>query len=203
MKELGKNQLGILNLYRKNVFLKATIRELMKKLAGKSYQRVYESVMDLKEQGILKIEKIGNSNEVRLSLGEETVLYLSFLDEKEALLKKVANLDKILERKEFKEDIILVAGSYAKDKETKTSDIDLVIITRENEVEKQKLIDSITSLLKPEFHNIVFNHDDFTGMLKSKDENFGKEIFKNRIILRNARGYYYLLKEAIDNGFRG
>ncbi|MCX6748415.1 MAG: hypothetical protein NT076_02320 [Candidatus Pacearchaeota archaeon] len=40
-------------------------------------------------------------------------------------------------------------------------------------------------------------------MLLDKEENYGKEIFKNRLIFRNSNRYYYDLKEAIKNGFRG
>ena len=40
-------------------------------------------------------------------------------------------------------------------------------------------------------------------MLLDTKENYGKEIFKNRLLFRNSRRYYELIKEAIKNGFRG
>ena len=40
-------------------------------------------------------------------------------------------------------------------------------------------------------------------MLKEKSENYGKEIVKNKIILKNARIFYELIKEAIENGYKG
>ena len=40
-------------------------------------------------------------------------------------------------------------------------------------------------------------------MLLSNSENYGKEIFKNRLLFRNSYRYYEIIKEAINNGFRG
>ena len=202
MAEITKNEFEILNLYRKDIFLEATIMKIMNKLSKKSYQRIYESVKELEKKKILKMEKFGNSNKVTLNLSQESIVYLSFLEEKESLSKKIPNIEKIFAVKEIEDDIILVTGSYAKNRQTKNSDIDLVIITNEKEVEKQKLLDTLTSLLKPEFHNIVINQKDFLEMLKSEEENFGKEIFKNHQILRNTNKYYLLIKKAIKNGFR-
>ena len=200
--EITKNEFEILNLYKKNIFLEATILEIMKRLSKKSYQRIYEAVKNLEKKKILQIDKIGKSNRVRLNFSHESIVYLSFLEEKEALNKKIPNLNEILNIKELKEDIVLITGSYAKNKQTKESDIDLVIIANEKEIGKQKLLDNLTALLKPEFHNIVINKRDFLEMLKSKEENFGKEIYKNHLIIKNANSYYALIKEAVENGFR-
>jgi broad specificity phosphatase PhoE len=79
----------------------------------------------------------------------------------------------------------------------------LVLITKEKSFEKQKLIDTFTSLMLPKVHALVFTHKDFIAMLLDKKLNFGKEIFNNRLIFRNASSYYVLIKEAIENGFRG
>jgi len=202
MVEITKNEMEVLNLYRKNIFLEATILEIMKRLNKKSYQRVYEAVKKLEKSKIFRIDKFGKSSRVKLNLSEETIVYFSYLEEKEALSREIPNIRRIMDMKEFQEDIILITGSYAKGKQAKNSDIDLVVITKEKEVEKQKLLDRTTSLLTPEFHNIVINYEDFLGMLKAKEENFGKEIFKNHKILRNSGRYFHLLKEAIENGFR-
>ncbi|MBS3078511.1 nucleotidyltransferase domain-containing protein [Candidatus Pacearchaeota archaeon] len=117
--------------------------------------------------------------------------------------KKIPNIEKILDFKEFLDDIVLVTGSYANNKQTSKSDIDLVIITKEDPFKKQKLIDNLTSLFLPKFHPIVISYKDFIEMLLDTKENYGKEIFKNRLLFRNSRRYYELIKEAVKNGFRG
>jgi len=99
--------------------------------------------------------------------------------------------------------VLLVTGSYAKSTETKKSDLDLVLITKDKAFEKQKLLENLTSLLLPKVHVVVITQKDFIDMLLDKKLNFGKEIFNNRLLFRNTARYYGLLKEAIENGFRG
>lgn len=197
---IKKSQLSILNLFRKDIFLSKTIRELAL-TANKDYPTVYNAVKEL--EGIVQTKKAGQAKLCSLILSQKSISVLSFLDEQEAISANIPNISKILEEKEFMDDIIIVTGSYAKNKQTKNSDIDLVIITKEKAFEKQKLLESLTSLSLPKIHPIAITQKDFKDMLLAKEPNFGKEIFNNRLLLRNASRYYLLLKEAIENGFRG
>lgn len=199
--KITKTQESILNLFRKNVFLSKTIRELSI-ILKKDYPSVYNSVQELSKSNILKIKRVGNAKICEISLKKESISILSFLDEQEAFLKNIKNIDKILDFEEFFGDIIIVAGSYAKNKETKESDIDLVIITKEDVFKKQKILENLTLAFSPEIHAISLSYKDFIEMLLSKEQNFGKEAFNNRLIFRNAEVYYLLIKKAIENGFR-
>ena len=201
--EITKNALKILELFRKELFLKISIRELMKKINSKSYQRVYEAVEDLAKKKVLISEKLGNTNLISLSFYREAILLLGFLDEKEAT--KLPNYSKILDIKEISDYLIIVTGSYAKGNPNKKSDMDLVIVVpdKENVVSVQKLVENQTMLFVPSIHLYVFKKKDFIEMLKSKEENYGKEIVKNRVIFKNAQMFYELVKEAIENGYKG
>ena len=201
--EINKNELRILGLFRKALFLKVSIRELMNKIESKSYQRVYEAVEELVKKNVLISEKIGNTNLISLNLSREAILLLSFLDEKEG--NKIPNYSKILDIKEISDYLILVTGSYASGKFNKKSDIDLVVIVSDKEdvVSIQKLVENKTMLFVPSVHLYVFRKKDFVEMLTDKKENYGKEIVKNKIILKNAQRFYELVKEAIDNGYKG
>ncbi len=196
-----KNKIEILNLFRKNIFFSDSIRKISAKLK-KSYPKIYESVRSLEKDNIIKIKRVGNSNICEINLSKEAISALSFLEEQEAFSKKIPNINKIMEFKEFLEDIVIVTGSYAKNKQTAKSDIDLVIITKEKAFKRQKLLENLTSLFIPEIHPVVITYKDFIEMLLDKEENYGKEIFKNRLIFRNSTRYYQLIKEAIKNGFR-
>lgn len=202
MKNLTKNQYLILELYIKNIFLSKTIREISK-ILNKSYSKIHESVISLEKENLLNINKIGNSSLCTINFSQKSISILSSIDEQESFSKKIPNLEKILEFKEFLDDIILITGSYANNKQTSKSDIDLVIITKEDPFKKQKLIDNMISLFIPRIHPIVLSYKDFIEMLLDVKENYGKEIFKNRLLFRNSRRYYELTKEAIKNGFRG
>jgi len=199
---LKKSQKEILEIFRKDIFTRKTIREISLEIK-KDYPGVYNSVKELSKDNIIDIKKIGKSNLCELNLNPKTISVLSFLDEQEAFSKNIPNINKILEFNEFLDEIIIVAGSYASEKQTKKSDIDLVIITKEKAFEKQKLLENLTSLMIPEIHAMVITQKDFIDMLHDKKPNFGKEIFKNRLLFRNASRYYQLIKEAVENGFRG
>jgi len=67
----------------------------------------------------------------------------------------------------------------------------------------QKLIENLTSLYLPKIHAFVITQKDFKEMLLDSKANFGKEMFKSRLLFKNTFRYYELLKEAIENGFRG
>jgi len=82
--EIGKNELKILNLFRKNIFLKSSIREIAIKTKSKSYQRIHEAVEKLVQKNILISDKIGNTCLISLNLSRESIITLSFLDETES-----------------------------------------------------------------------------------------------------------------------
>jgi len=196
-----KSHIEIINLFKKNIFLSKTIREISLTL-NKDYPTIYNAIKELADKNILNTKEVGKSKVCELNLNMNSISVLSFLDEQEAISKNIPNMDKILNFKEFLDDILLITGSYAESKETKKSDIDLVIITKENAFQKQKLAENLTYLFLPRIHVIVITQKDFMDMLRDKKANFGKEIFNKRLIFRNAQRYYELLKEAIENGFR-
>lgn len=198
---IKKSHERILNLFRKDIFLSMTIRKLSIMLK-KDYPSTHAAVKELSAAGIIIVKKVGNAKVCTISLSTLVISVLSFLDEQDALSKKIPNMQEILGFKELADDIILVTGSYAKGIQTKQSDIDLVIITNGKVLEKQKLIETLTALFMPKVHPIVISYADFIVMLLEKRASFAKEVFKNRLVFRNASRYYGLLKEAIENGFR-
>ena len=199
---LKKSQIQIMNLFRKNVFLRKTIREISM-LLKKDCPNTYNAIMELEKEGFIKIEKVGKSKLCSIFLNQKIISLLSFLEEQESFERNIPNISKILEFKEFNEDIMLVTGSYVLEKQKKSSDIDLVLIVREKAFEKQKLLENLTSLMIPKIHVLVFSYKDFVDMLLDKKPNFGKEILDKHLIFRNVIKYYTLVNEAIEHGFKG
>lgn len=200
--EINKNELRIIEFYRANLFFSGSIREIMYKIKSKSYQRVYEAVEKLIKKKVLNSKKVGNNKLISLNLSRESMLLLSFIDEKEA--DKIPNYSKILEIKEISDYLILVTGSYANNTYTKKSDLDLVIVIpdKDDVVYIQKLVENITMLYTPPVHLYVLRKKDFIDMLKSKEQTYAKEIVNKKVILKNARIFYEVLKEAIENGYK-
>jgi predicted nucleotidyltransferase len=202
---LSKNEMEVINLFRKNPFQKLSTLQINKELKKKAYSRVYDAVKSLQKNNIIKITKIGNANLAELNLNHRSIPYLCLLDEEEAIERTIPNLEKLASLKEISNYLLIVTGSYARGTQKKSSDLDLVILIPDNEkaIDSQKMIENIIYLLHPPVHLFVLNQKDFTEMLIEKKENYGKEIFRNRLLLKNAEIYYGLLKEAIENGFRG
>jgi predicted nucleotidyltransferase len=202
---LRKNEIEIINLFRKNPFQKLSTLQINKGLKKNAYSRVYDAVKSLEKNNILRITKLGNSNLAELNLNHNSIPYLSLLDEQEAIEKNIPCLEKLVSIKEIANYLLIITGSYAKGTQKKSSDLDLVILIPDNEqaIDAQKMIENLTYLLHPPVHLFVLNQKDFIEMLLEKKENYGKEIFRNRLLLKNAGIYYDLLKEAIEHGFKG
>ncbi len=197
-----ESQIRVLELFRKNIFLNESIRKISL-ILGRSYPKIYEAIKELERQKMILITKVGNSHVCSLILNKETIAMLSLLDKQESFSKKIPNIDKILDFKEFLDEVIIVSGSYAKGKQTNKSDIDLILITREEAHKKQGLMENMTMTFLPEVHVIAFSYKTFVEMLLNDEFNLGKETFKARLIFRNPERYHELIKEAIKNGFKG
>ena len=199
---MPKNQLRILDLFRRNIFTSKTIRGISITIK-KSYPKVYEAVDELEKKKVINVRKVGNAKVCELNLSKDTISIFSFLDEQEAISKNIPHMLKIIEFKDFRDDVILVGGSYAKGKQTSKSDVDVLIITKTDVLQKQRLIENLTKLFLPKVHPVVVSYKDFIDMLLDKNENYGKEIFRNKLLFKNSERYYDFIKEAIENGFRG
>ena len=91
---------------------------------------------------------------------------------------------------------MLLFGSYAKEKEKKESDVDLLfIISNREDIEsyKEKINKALKlSTLKKDF-NIVTT-DDFINMLNQK-YTVGREAFEQGIVLFGTEPYYVMVRE--------
>lgn len=205
---LTKEEIKIVDLFRKNLFKSYTIIEIMKKISKKSYHWTFNAVEKLKKLGLISMNRRGYSNICSVNLDNNfTLTYLSFLDELEANFKKLpkSNIIKLINAVPLSYFTFIITGSYALGKATKKSDMDVVVLVEDN-VEIKKILTILKNkgeLMVPEVHPYVFTKTEFLRMLLSEEQNYGKLIFKNRIIFFGAENYYLIVKEAIKNGFKG
>lgn len=209
MKEkiLTKEEMKIIWLFRNNLLGKYTIREIMKAINKKSYNWVFRAVEKLKNIDIISIETKGYSNICSLNLNSMLALtYLSLLEQtivnEKLPLKDIRALINSVPIRYFS---FIITGSYAEGKQTGKSDLDVVIITENKEDAKKvfAVLKNKGELMIPKAHIYAFTKEEFLEMLLEKEENYGKQIFHNKIVIFGAENYYLILREAIENGFKG
>lgn len=165
-----------------------TIREISLKREI-NYKSAYEALMKLEKEGAVNITKKGNT---KLCVFSKKLTKTTCLVE----MQKTKDLTKIKDIKVIYEELLkipnqfiaLIFGSYAKNSQTKESDIDLLIISKDSEEIVQKL-----SWIpkKIDFTNI--NYEEFLEMLNSKKFNVVNEAIKNNTILIGIDDYYRFL----------
>ena len=101
--------------------------------------------------------------------------------------------------------ILLVTGSYAKNKQRKDSDLDIAIICDDKMAPKMihSELHHYADISAPKIDFHVFRRGEFLKMLTNKEANFGKETANNNLILAGGHTYFKILSEAIKNGFTG
>ena len=192
-----KTLLKIIGLMRKDLDKGLTILEISK-LLKIGYRPAYNHISEMEKEGIIKIEKIGNSKQCKLNLDSPKTRHLLEnldIERKEELyqenlrLKIIDNLISKLTEK-FMSEIhsIILFGSYAKGTATKKSDIDLLFIV--GNIKDKTLRESIEreSASYQYSHNIKINPlitdiQEFKKMLNAKELNVGKEVREQGISL--------------------
>ncbi len=204
---LTREEMKIIGLFRTGLFNQYTIREIAKNINKKSYSWVFKAVGKLKELEIIKSETKGNSSICSINLESNlTLIYLSLLEQARISEKlPLKNIKILLESIPIKYYTFIITGSYAEGKQTGKSDFDIAVITENKEDVKKvfAVLKNKGELMIPKAHVFGFSREEFLKMLLEKEENYGKQIFRNNIVIFGAENYYLILKEAIENGFKG
>ena len=158
------------------------------------YKNTYNIVDEL--AGIISKQKIGNTNLIKLNLVPNQEIYnvedkrtQEFLSKN----KKLILIQKDLEEMGYPFMIVLIFGSYVKNTKMKGSDIDICIIS-DNKEKSKELINKLKLLsLKLEVHE--FTTKEFISMIEKTQNNLGREIVKNNIILYGTENYYNLISK--------
>ncbi len=189
---MNSEKLNILRLLIENPEKEFSIRQtaLKRKI---NYKSAYNAIFKLKKENIVDVKKHGNTSIVKFNFNFNESVYLAESRRMKDFLK---NKDfKILYRrlKEIKNPffICVVFGSYAKGKAQKGSDLDLCVITNDKKVSSE--IHTVLDITPFEIHYIEFTPEEFIEMLKTTEFNVGKEIVKNRVILKGIEDFYELM----------
>lgn len=170
-----------------------TIREIAQKINA-DYRITYIAAQRLIEQQILNAETVGKSSLCKMNDNYYGVeIYNAENERKEHLFehRNILQLYKeIISKTGTVFFVLLLFGSYAKGKQTKSSDIDLLFISNEGNFENK--ISDILSLLPLKTHALVFTEEEFVRMKDSKKPNVIQEAIESNIILYGIETYYQL-----------
>jgi predicted nucleotidyltransferase/biotin operon repressor len=200
----------ILRLFYDDVYAEFTINELATK-TDISYSYVHRQVEELKDKGILIVTQHTNrryckpnySNpEVRVGFVKiSDQIAKDFLKKRDKVFFIAEKLISILPKKtDFNLLSVVLFGSMAKGTDFKKSDMDLFILVP-SKTKYDEIVDMECAALSKgfgvEINPIISEPSNLLTMLKDKEENVGKEIIKNKIILFGAEKFWELVLEVI------
>lgn len=183
------NSVTILKYLLENKEEQFTINQISKTL-NINYRIAHTQIKLLETEKIIKIKKAGNSLLCSLTNNFNEKIYLAE-HLRRSQLSKDKDFQQIINRyNNAKQNyILLLFGSFAKNKQTKHSDIDLLAITH-----NPKEIEEITKLIPKAIHLTTVSYQEFLYMKNSNEVSVGKEAIKNNIILIGIEEYYRLIK---------
>jgi len=170
-----------------------TIREIAKRIRA-DYRITHTAVQRLVNKNILFSKTVGKSSLCSLNNQYYGIEIYQVEEERKQTIIKNKNINQIYKEIMAKTNtnlfIFLLFGSYAKNKQTNTSDIDLMFICNDKLFEEK--INDLLSLIPLKIHHLIFTEEEFRRMKDAKKPNVVQEAIKNNLILYGTENYYYL-----------
>ena len=204
-----KKESDVLYCFTKQPWKKYTFTEIKKISKKKSKSYISVVIKKFVKERILKQETVGHLPIYSLNFASTKArVFAGFILEYYGWNKKYIpydDLQRIIDKIPYKNYVFLITGSYANEKQTEKSDIDVVVLI-EDVCEPKRVYAELSQSCElniPPIHLYVFKNKEFIEMLLNKEANYGKEISKNCLVLTEGQVYINLIKEAIQNGFDG
>jgi len=197
---LTKQQLVILGIFKENFFANFTFKQIKEGSKQKSNNIVQIALKRFKELDLIKTKMTADVTTYSLNLANNlTWSYLNLINEIEIQKRKFPKeiLKEIQKRisRQTNFFILIIFGSYAKNKATERSDLDIAVII-ESESTKKEIAPLLETVKRREIKSIdyhIFTRDEFLKMLKAGSENLGRQIYKKNIIYHGFMEYCNLL----------
>ena len=198
---LTKQQLTIFGVFKRDLFASLTFKQIKEESKQKSNNIVQIAIKKFKEQDLVKTKVTGDVTTYSLNFNNNlTLSYLNLINDLEIQKRKfpkeiLAEIQKKIS-KQINFFILIVFGSYAKNKATEKSDLDAAVIVESEQTKKEiaPLLETVKRReIKPiDYH--IFTRDEFLEMLKAESENVGKQIYKNSLIYYGFIEYCNLIR---------
>ena len=161
------------------------------------YKNVYLIIKRLEKLSLVRIENFGQSSRVLLLASAHPLIFEAEFERRKELLKNknlTVMLSSIKRAIKSKLYVLLLFGSYAKRTQTKSSDLDLILICPNGlEAIFEKEISRAAHSLPLPLHPLVFSESEFIEMVKSPEPNVCHEALKQNIILYGIEQYYEMI----------
>ncbi len=176
-----------------------TIRSLSRQLK-KPYALIHRNVADLLKKGVIEKVVVPPANLLKIhELISKDILTAIENNIKSKFFKENSwakvMFEDLLSYASQTFFILLIFGSYSKGKQTKKSDLDLLLIVPKKEDTKEIEAAMAKTYTKTKKTIVVVTAEDFKEMIKNpKEFNVGNEAKKHHIILYGVEQYYELIK---------
>jgi hypothetical protein len=189
-----------------------SINELTNRMKGKYgsayYANIYEKLQNLKEKGLLNLEPIGRSSNIKLNFENYLLIdtlsdmeiekKLAFLSNKANLLSFFADMDKALSDKGSIRSISAINPA----KNAKLNRIELLLLLNENQdyldqtIELQKITLDLQRKFNLKINNLTLDTNDFLDLLTSDEINPVREALSQQITLYNPQAFWRQINET-------
>ncbi|MFH1209250.1 MAG: nucleotidyltransferase domain-containing protein [archaeon] len=197
--QLEKTDIEILKYLVIDINKQFSINELSN-ILKRPYVKVHSSIQRLLSKNIININVLGKSHYCRLDYKNnlDIACFVEAQIARDFLIKNKnihIFLNNLKEKLNFPDHSLIIFGSFARNTQTKNSDLDLAVITSKDNLEKaESIIRSFTKTTNINIHALEFAYIDFIEMLKSKELNVAKEMTRNHVIIYGFEQFYECIR---------
>ncbi len=200
-----ENTFRILSLLEKDIFQEVSLHQISK-LVDLDYKTIRKTVRQLLALDILRKETKGKAHFISLNLNHSDIkTYLSFASyyTRLAYFQKETSLGFLSEEMKklsLLDSCLVLFGSYAVNKQIKSSDVDLLLIA-----DSKTISSKIKSLLldyniKTDLNILTF--EQYQKALSSRGFNLANQVLSKHVILKNPELYWKLTLRGLKDGNR-
>lgn len=165
---------------------------------GMDYKNTHSILQRLEKTLLVSLTPFGQARRVTLISQLHPLIFEAEYNRRKALLKDktlLVMLNDFKDKLQTKYYVLLVFGSYAKKRQTKSSDIDLLfVVPNKKEESFEEEVQRIAKSLPLPLHCLVFSEEQFLEMINAKQPNVGQEALKNNVILYGIETYYEMIQ---------
>ncbi len=197
----------IMEVFERKPWEMLTFKQVKQFSKNKSDNYVHRTLKKFVRTQVLIEKKYGNSIVYSPSHSNNSIRVLSLVSEYKAAIADLPNklINSLINEIPTSLFSFIITGSYAENKQTKKSDLDIAVIFDNARNTKEILVPlkNIGELSVPYIHPYVFTEKQFYEMLINDEENYGKEMARKHLIVFGAEAFYKILFKAVEHGFKG